>query len=272
MENRVKVGIRIRPLSTKEIEEGSSSVVQSTNSGNGESVGKRIKIDIPARNNSKFDFDWVFGPQTSQQTVFDNIAAPLIDNIFSGFNGTIFAYGQTGSGKTHTMGGCGDTRDGVVYTAIDEVFKKSQAVQDGSPTMGITLQLSYLEIYKEECFDLLAGSMQDTAKGGQRTALQIREIQGSTVVDGLTTWPISSTEEACKLLNRASEGRSTSKTAMNSLSSRSHSLCTLTLRISSPQDSSVTVSKLHLVDLAGSERAKKTLATGDIFSEVSTIY
>lgn len=32
-------------------------------------------------------------------------AAPIIDSIIEGFNGTIFAYGQTASGKTHTMEG-----------------------------------------------------------------------------------------------------------------------------------------------------------------------
>jgi type II secretory ATPase GspE/PulE/Tfp pilus assembly ATPase PilB-like protein len=48
-------------------------------------------------------FDRVFNPSTSQQLVFYDAAQQTLNDVFSGFNGTIFAYGQTGSGKTHTM-------------------------------------------------------------------------------------------------------------------------------------------------------------------------
>jgi len=40
-----------------------------------------------------------------QDDIFDFTARPIIEDIFIGFNGTIFAYGQTGSGKTFTMMG-----------------------------------------------------------------------------------------------------------------------------------------------------------------------
>ena len=34
-------------------------------------------------------------------------AAPIVDAVVDGVNGTIFAYGQTGTGKTFTMEGGG---------------------------------------------------------------------------------------------------------------------------------------------------------------------
>lgn len=33
------------------------------------------------------------------------MVAPLIEEVLSGYNCTVFAYGQTGTGKTHTMVG-----------------------------------------------------------------------------------------------------------------------------------------------------------------------
>jgi hypothetical protein len=45
---------------------------------------------------SKFAFDFCYDPDSLQDTVFTDIAVPLLDKAFAGYNGTIFAYGQTG--------------------------------------------------------------------------------------------------------------------------------------------------------------------------------
>ena len=42
---------------------------------------------------------------TVQANLYEEAAAPIVDNVMEGYNGTIFAYGQTGTGKTHTMEG-----------------------------------------------------------------------------------------------------------------------------------------------------------------------
>ncbi len=45
-----------------------------------------------------FSFDAVFGETSTQQQVYDTCAAPVVESVLNGFNGTIFAYGQTGYG------------------------------------------------------------------------------------------------------------------------------------------------------------------------------
>lgn len=42
--------------------------------------------------------DHVFGPNSSNQEVFEVLVKPIVESAVKGFNGTIFAYGQTASG------------------------------------------------------------------------------------------------------------------------------------------------------------------------------
>lgn len=53
----------------------------------------------------KFTFDRTFGPDSRQVDVYSAVVGPLIEEVLSGYNCTVFAYGQTGTGKTHTMVG-----------------------------------------------------------------------------------------------------------------------------------------------------------------------
>jgi kinesin family protein 11 len=47
-----------------------------------------------------YDFDHVFGPEADQGMVYQHVVGPILDEVLSGYNCTIFAYGQTGTGKT----------------------------------------------------------------------------------------------------------------------------------------------------------------------------
>lgn len=40
-----------------------------------------------------------------QDSVYNEVAGPIVANVMDGFNGTVLAYGQTGTGKTYTMVG-----------------------------------------------------------------------------------------------------------------------------------------------------------------------
>lgn len=51
-------------------------------------------------------YDKVFKPNTPQERVYQDAAYHIVQDVLSGYNGTVFAYGQTSSGKTHTMEVC----------------------------------------------------------------------------------------------------------------------------------------------------------------------
>jgi len=69
-----------------------------------------------------FNFERVFSPETSTKKLYNIVAAPIVEQVMGGFNGTIFAYGQTGSGKTHTIhGGESGNEPGILNLAINDI-------------------------------------------------------------------------------------------------------------------------------------------------------
>ena len=138
--------------------------------------------------------------------------------------------------------------DGVIARALQDVFERCKALKD------CTVGLSYLEVYNEAVYDLLALDEEP---------LTVREdASGSVVVPGLTESEIMNNEDAGRLLHRGALRRRTGATKMNDRSSRSHAL--LQVRVRRANGS---VGKLVLVDLAGSERAARTQAQGQRLRE-----
>jgi len=108
-EQNVRVVARVRPLSNKEITEKSSESIvahskQSTirvhSSSSSSSHGDFTNSNDNNNDKRNFEFDSVFGPNSTQEQVYEGTCGDMINSsIFKGFNATILAYGQTGSGK-----------------------------------------------------------------------------------------------------------------------------------------------------------------------------
>ena len=207
-----------------------------------------------------------------QYEIFSDCCLPLIHSFFDGYNATILAYGQTGSGKTFTMGtadttGVDDDTLGIIPRAIARVFED---VDERQEQISITVKASFLEIYNEEIKDLLVPGGR---AGEGRQSIMIRESpDGSINVNGLTEVVVSSCADTLALLQVGATSRTTGSTLMNSVSSRSHGIFTLSLEqrfppVDGSAHEEVRMSKFHFVDLAGSERQKRTKATGDRLKE-----
>jgi len=100
-----------------------------------------------------FKFNGILDMLTRQETVFEKIAKQVIESCFEGYNGTIFAYGQTGSGKTFTMtGGAERYADrGLIPRTLSHIFGNVAK----NTTHQFTINVSYLEIYNNNGYDLL---------------------------------------------------------------------------------------------------------------------
>ena len=115
----------------------------------------------------------------------------------------------------------------------------------------------------------------------QKKEINIREEKNGTIsVYGLKEMTVKSQEDMARCLDMGSSNRSVASTLMNSTSSRSHGIFTITIEqhliedliTGVPSDAQdkpeeYMMAKFHFVDLAGSERAKKTGASGDVLKE-----
>ena len=251
----VKVAIRVRPMNKHEIEQNSKLCVQVDVANSTVSV-------ISDKNESKtFPFDYVYPMETTQREVYDQVAFPIVDSIFQGYNGTVFAYGQTGCGKTFTMMGIVTDPDlkGIIPNAFSHIFG---FIKTEGESKKFFLRCSFVEIYNEEVRDLL---------GNKDKKLDIREDpKKGTILKDLTYVTIKNPTDIEKCLEKGNKNRHVGHTSMNDQSSRSHSLFTVYLEIEEKAEngnSRIKSGKLNLVDLAGSERVGKTNATGQTFDE-----
>jgi kinesin family protein 1 len=59
----------------------------------------------------------------TQQRVYDDLGANLLNHSFEGYNTCIFAYGQTGSGKSYSMMGYGEEK-GIIPRICMNLFER----------------------------------------------------------------------------------------------------------------------------------------------------
>lgn len=256
-QENVRVFIRIRPLTKKEVSEGNDNVIICDHKEN------LIALKKNGEHTKPFKFDHIFGPPTTQLEMYKMTAFPIVEKVLEGYNGTIFAYGQTGTGKTYTMVGNHLVPElkGIVPNTFSHIFSQ---ISRASEEKSFVVKVTYLEIYNEEVRDLLA---QNPTK---KLAIRERKDIGVYVKD-LMGFTVDSIQAVTELINRGNKNRITRSTLMNDVSSRSHAIFTVTIESRNRRDNKTTVGKLNLVDLAGSERASRTQATGERLKEASNI-
>nr|XP_014424306.1 chromosome-associated kinesin KIF4A isoform X1 [Pelodiscus sinensis] len=251
----VRVALRCRPLVPKEISEGCQMCLSFVPD----------EPQVIVGNDKSFTYDFVFDPSAEQEEVFKTSVAPLIRGIFKGYNATVLAYGQTGSGKTYSMGGTytADQEHEPIVGVIPRVIKLLFQEKEQRLEWEFTLKVSYLEIYNEDILDLLSPSRERSSQ------ISIREDpkEGIKII-GLTERDVACAQDTVLCLEQGNNSRTVASTAMNSQSSRSHAIFTISVEQRKKSDKNNSFRcKLHLVDLAGSERQKKTKAEGDRLKE-----
>ncbi|GLE04498.1 hypothetical protein PINS_up013453 [Pythium insidiosum] len=262
----IRVAVRCRPMNERELREQAVSCFQAEN---GNAV--LTNLENPSERH-EFGFDHVYGIDTPQFRVFDDIGAPILDRAFGGYNGTIFAYGQTGSGKTFSMTGVrgNEELEGLIPRMNKAIFERVKKEKTEDPNKLFLVECSFFEIYNEIIYDLLDSSGNSKKnKGG----LEIKEhaVLGIYVKD-LQERVVESRDEVIDLMTQGQLARTVGATNMNAESSRSHSIFVIKIHQKDAVDESKNIfAKINLVDLAGSERAASTGAQGDRLKEGANI-
>ncbi|KAM9816942.1 kinesin-like protein KIF23 [Neosynchiropus ocellatus] len=70
---------------------------------------------------TQYSFKKVFGIDTSQTQLFEDVAKSLVEDLINCKNGLLFTYGVTGSGKTYTMTGSAG-EGGLLPRSLDMLF------------------------------------------------------------------------------------------------------------------------------------------------------
>lgn len=193
--------------------------------------------------------------------------------MIAGFNCTIFAYGQTGTGKTYTMSGdmteqFGMMSDaaGIIPRVLGTLFNKLEIEDTES-----AVRCSFIELYNEELRDLLSADDSGKLKIYDDNS---RKGHATTVVQGMEERHITTATEGLKWLQEGSVRRQVAATKCNDLSSRSHTVFTITVhtkRTGENGEDYLSAGKLNLVDLAGSENIQRSGAENKRAAEAGLI-
>ncbi|XP_061234501.1 kinesin-like protein KIF25 isoform X2 [Neopsephotus bourkii] len=176
---------------------------------------------------------------TDDETVLVKCSRPGHASInktfqFERYNVCIMAYGQTGSGKTYTMLGPQSEENlvfavedeselGIIPRATQEVFRLISEKPPGS----YWVEVSVVEVYNNEIFDLLAKDSCGRVFGVKRDVVTTRE--GKSDVPLLTHETVESASEFLHLVNKGLQLRVRHPTLVHAHSSRSHLVVTLTI-------------------------------------------
>ncbi len=242
MAENIQVVLRFRPL-----HEAENSI--------GLEIIDRSVIILDKNTTHEFTYDYVFTEKSRQDTVYDQVARSAVESVCNGYNSTIFAYGCSGTGKTYTM--FGQENDlGVIPRACETIFRNMN-----KDLLTWSIKFSFIEIYNENIRDLLNHRNSDLA---------IRKCEKGIYIQGLTEKLVYGAEDILHSISEGSKQRTVSSTQVNSVSSRSHALLTITITQTGIDESEI-VSKLNLVDLAGSENVGRSEVHGIALAEAQNI-
>jgi hypothetical protein len=230
--DRIRVCVRTRPLSSKELSKNDPDITTLIPPSTLTVAEPKVKLDLTKyTDRHQFTFDDVFGPQCSNEMVYERTAAPLIQSVFDGGKATCFAYGQSGSGKTFTML---NSQNGLFVLACRDIFRLLS--KDVYKDLGVFV--SFYEIYQGHLYDLLH----------ERKRVFAREDRHQNVViQGLVELQVRKPDDLVNVFHHGSLSRSTGATGANDESSRSHAILQILLKRMTTQPKPKAVGKFSFI-------------------------
>lgn len=206
---KVKVYLRIRPLSELEIDKGEEQgcvFVQDEKNlllkAPKDSQNMRNAERGITQSMHKFSFSKIFGPDTTQQQFYEYTMKAMVKDVLQGENRLLYTYGVTNSGKTYTVQGSG-REAGLLPRALASMFRKLQGrlygAMDLKPVMYQDIkQLDPSEVKVEENRrkSLLKEDEGQTSRRGGTTTVWDSGIGGLSSTTNMVT-RLEDTDSVC---------------------------------------------------------------------------
>lgn len=158
---------------------------------------------------------------------------------------------------------------------IPRVLHRLFALLDAQENSEYAVKCSYLEIYNEELRDLLSYDYGKPGAGANIKIFDDSSKKGVTI-QGVEEAGVRDLNDGLAILRKGSQRRQVAETKLNTESSRSHSIFTLTVHVKETSlekggEDMLRIGKFNLVDLAGSEAIVRSGAEGKQRREAGVI-
>ena len=176
--------------------------------GNGVMIEHQDEIKRSHKTYSR-KFDCILDGDTSQQATYYTCAAPVVDGLLDGFNGTIFAYGADDCGKSYTMYG-NESQFGIVQRCIIDLYCHLERRLNNEEIDGFRLRYSGVRIHGKKMMDLFDDNDELLPDKYLKRKLSIKPGFGgfddkteilSTYVDGVSLFDVEELEKSLQHIN-----------------------------------------------------------------------
>lgn len=86
---QVRVGVRIRPLTSQEAREGENSVLAVQQQQQQLGQQQHQQQQVISLDQTRFTYDAVFDADVSQQDLYRSVSSPLLTSFLDGYNATV---------------------------------------------------------------------------------------------------------------------------------------------------------------------------------------
>lgn len=257
----IRIGVRLRPLVPCEAGQPHclrvrDNVIILESDGNGSKAPREFAFDYVMDSS-----DATSGSFVSQERCYQLMAEKMVEHSLQGFSTCLFCYGQTGTGKTTTILGKPEptSEQGLLLRLVTDLFQQVSILGEQ-----VQCRVQIVEVHNERVRDLLT-----EGNDSQNPEVHVHPQLGVYLKHAVDQ-PVQSLDACLSIIEDASGRQTVASTAMNSQSSRGHTVYKLSVERHGG-DNTVMTSEVFFVDLAGRENERTTRVSGERLVELSFI-
>ena len=217
-----------------------------------------LQLFIEPNKSEPYYFSSIFEPQETNRQVFEQIGAPVVDQLLSGENATLLACGDDQSGKSHTLlGHLTDSglQNGISIPILHELFEQIQA---NSEQMHIGVVVSFFEIFNDSVRDLglaYTNKHPPVLEVYDKQNLPVKEAQGRSYIEGVSLVQVMTAQEIIEIITSGFLMRKQLEKSKGPIQNFSHTILTITVsqKLKSANAYETKSGRLNIVELVNAD-------------------